>query len=56
MLQVWMHVGSRWWHMHGGLGVLWTGVCMTEENDGTGDGECGKEMWVMGTRPDGGIG
>ena len=27
-----------------------------EEKDGTGDGECGKLIWVMGTPMDGGPG
>jgi hypothetical protein len=29
---------------------------MMEEKDGTGDGECGNEIWVMGTPMDGGSG
>lgn len=29
------------------------GACMMEENDGTGEGEWGKLMWVMGTPMDG---
>lgn len=30
--------------------------CMMEDREGTGDGECGKEIWVMGTPVDGGGG
>ena len=26
-----------------------SGACMIDEKDVTGDGECGKLMWVMGT-------
>jgi hypothetical protein len=29
---------------------------MMYEKEGTGDGECGKEIWVMGTPVDGGGG
>lgn len=30
-----------------------SGDGMIEENDGTGDGECGKLMWMMGVPMDG---